>query len=89
MEIHDTTEPREVVTGNDTTGPMTTAMILADVANTTAMTVPIDTIDTIAPMTALVKTTDMPLAPAAATPVARVAAETNTTMMHVAKSTTP
>ena len=89
VEIPDTTDPREVGTGIDTTGALRIAMIVADVATTKLMTVPSDMIDTTVPMTALVKMTDMPLAPVAATLVGQLAAETNTTMMRVAKSTTP
>jgi len=88
VEIHDTTEAREVVTGIDTTGAMKIVMIVvADVATSKLMTGLSDMIDTTVPMTALVKMTDTPPAPVAASPVGQVAAETNTTMMHVAKST--
>jgi hypothetical protein len=89
--IHDPTEA--AATGTvDTSGVMTTAMMVDDAITTTMIVVETDMIDTTA-TTALVKTTDMPLAavpvtPAAATPVPQVAAGTNTRMMLVAKSST-
>ena len=82
-----------VATGTvDTSGVMTTAMMVDDAITTTMIEVT-DMIDTTA-TTALVKMTDMLLAavqvtPAAVTPVPPVAAGTNTPMMLVARSSKP
>jgi hypothetical protein len=88
--VHD---PTEAATGTvDTSGVMTTAMMVDDAITTTMIVAATDMID-MTDTTALVKTTDMPpaaapVSPAAATPVPQVAAVTNTRMILVARSST-